>query len=492
VIRAVVFDLDGTLADTSSLATGRRVPSLLISGGVSEAGLEISPRHWAMSRDVSDIPATLLERGYCVAVATRAPLAYASTLLHLIDADYQILCSSCGAGLAKAEKLRQLCRRFDIFAHEMLYCGDLPEDRKIAEKAGVRFLDANSLHDSAILEKFPQLLNGRGRELATDGIKGKHESAIEYFQLFERISNQRFGPIPQSDVGLLERYLELAESSIGSAATRAAISAYLLSTFPALSCRRQLQHELFSNVGPIDRDALLQGQVINGRFGLVPRLITRRELRVDTQLREEYLSALRRVWPPLQGLTDPSLSAAACYDKDEIGKKLSVTKHYKRHNSPALRMSSGPDVMLEHIHFVSDLVASRLEPQAQRPLVPVPASAYSISQPGQFSVRLTRQVAATANRDIQPILRRVTDHYEVDPRILSERPQPLTVDLIEDQITTGTTIAKCREALKRSGIAVAGVYCYSANSRVLSNFARPGPVRIESRIQEILEEHVGD
>lgn len=64
MIKAVVFDLDGTLADTASLGGGRRSPSQLIIGGVSEVGVEVSPRPWAWSREVSDIPAILIERGY--------------------------------------------------------------------------------------------------------------------------------------------------------------------------------------------------------------------------------------------------------------------------------------------------------------------------------------------------------------------------------------------------------------------------------------------
>ena len=487
MIRAVVFDLDGTLADTSSLGTGRRAPSLLIDGGVSEVGIEVSPRPWAWSREVSDIPAILIERGYWLGVATRAPLAYASTLLHLIDTDYHILKASCGAGLAKVQTLVQLCRQFGIATHEMVYCGDLPEDKDIATKAGVSFLDARSLSDHAVLEKFPRLLNGRGEEPEWGLSIPAPSTAREHFLLFDYISRLKHGPISQSEIKLVEQYLERTGSSIETAASRAAISAHLLLYFPALPCRRQLQRELFSNVGPMDRGEIMQGDVAK-RFGLKPRLVTSRELREDTRLRDEYLSALQRVWPQLRGNQDPSLSAVACFDGDDayIGKMLGSAKDYKRHNAADGRMRSGPEVMLERIRFVSDLIASRLDPKASRPLVPVPASGYSDLQPGQFSIRVARQVADKSNRNLLPILRRVGDDYEVDPHFPRQH-LPLTVDLIEDQITTGGTVIKCREALEHEGIGVIGVYCYSANLRVLSNFARPNSVTIESRIEELLE-----
>ncbi len=487
MIQAVVFDLDGTLADTSSLGTGRRVPSLLIDGGVSEVGAEVWPRPWAWSQEVSDIPAILIERGYWVGVATRSPLAYASTLLHLINADYHVLKASCGAGLAKVETLVQLCRLFGIATHEMLYCGDLPEDKDIADKAGVSFLDARSLHDDAVLARFPRLLNGRGEELEWVLSIPTPSTAREHFLLFNYTSRLNLGPISQSEIKLVEQYLERIGSSTETGASRAAISAHLLLNFPALPCRRQLQQELFSNIGPIDRDEIMQGGVAQ-RFGLRPRLVTSRELREDTQLQEEYLSALLRVWPPLRGNLDPSLSAVACFDGDDayIGKMLGIAKDYKRHNAADRRMRSGPEVTLEPIRFVSDLIASRLDPKASRPLVPVPASEYSDLQPGQFSIRVARQVADISNRNLLPVLRRVGDHYEVDPHFPRQN-LPLTVDLIEDQITTGGTFIECREALEREGVRVIGVYCYSANERVLYNFSRPHSVTFESRIKDLIE-----
>ena len=493
MIKAVVFDLDGTLADTASLGGGRRIPSQLIIGGVSEAGVEVSPRPWAWSREVSDIPAILIERGYWVGVATRAPLAYASTLLHLIDADYHCLKASCGGGLAKAGTLVQLCREFGIAAHEMVYCGDLLEDRDIATQAGVSFLNADSLRDDAILEKFPRLLNGRGNMVKIDGgpKPSSNSNAGEHFLWFDYTSSLKVGPISQSELNSLDTYLQLVESSGESAETRAAMSADLLLKFPALPCRRQLQIELFSNVGPGDRDEILSGPD-RCRFGPRPRLITRRELRIDTELRDKFLSALLQVWQPIQGSPDQSISAAVCFDQDDwyIGKMLGRAKDYKRHNARDGRMRSGPEVLLEPVGFVSALIASRFDPHVSRPLVPIPSSGYSDHQPGQLSTRVARQVADLKHRELLPILRRLGDDYEVNPHFPREH-LPSNVDLIDDQITTGGTVNECREALEREGVRVSGVYCYSANLRVLSNFSRPDPVTIETRLQSLQDEHWG-
>jgi hypothetical protein len=491
VIRAVIFDLDGTLADTDSLGSGMRVPSQLISGGVSDVGFEVSPRRWNWNRDVSDIPAMLIERGYRVGIVTRAPLAYANTLLHLIDTEFEMLRASCGAGLAKVQALTDICSQLGIAPDEMVYCGDLTEDQDIARNAGVSFLHAKSLLDPAVLTGFPRLLMAVGEAVEIDGVSlPSPDSAMDYFLLFDYISKLKSGPISDSEVSFITRYLELIAVSSESDATRAAISADLLLRFPSLPCRRQLQFELFAHVGEIDRNEVLSPNHSN-RFGIRPRLITRRELRVDGQLRQEYFAALQRMWPSLRGSNDPHLTAVMCFDGDSLeGRILGDAKDYKKHQWTS-RMRSGPNVKLERVNFVSELVASRLDSVVTRPLVPVPASAYSDRQPGQFSNRMVRYIADLTGRAVWPIVNRIGDDYHVNPQMISGSIKPMTVDLIEDQVTHGDSISRCRVALEQAGIIVAGVYCYSANKRVLLDFDRPSSVSLMSRIEEAHKGHWG-
>lgn len=515
MIKAIVFDLDGTLANTAGLVSGRREPSLLISGGVNNFGVETSPRLWGWSQETSDIPATLIERGYHVGIATRAPLAYASTLLHLIGADYEVLKASCGAGVAKAKVLIELCDLFHVAPHQMIYCGDLPEDHEIAKSAGVAFLDASALRDPVVLQRFPPLILGSGEGEVNNSTWDEPDttspSAVDCYLEFEwRASDAGSGPLRQSEIELAGRCLHLApvqlyggglwdmypsptseQMGFGPSGSRAAISNSLLSKHPALPYRRQLQSELFSHSGPIDSGEVLSDALTN-RFGLLPQLVTRRELRTDSQLRWEYLSALRRIWPSLGGDADPSIMAVASYDEDGfLGSILGGAKHYRRHNSPDGRMRSGPEVMLDRIDFISDLIASRLQTKLERPIVPIPTSAYSDDQPGQFSIRVARRIADIAHRELVPVLRRVGDDYEVNTQFLSGSHKPTEVDLIEDQVTTGRTVSKCREVLGRAGISVINTYTYSANSRVLAKFEREETVTLHHRSDELMESHWG-
>jgi len=84
MISVVIFDLDETLAETGFLPPGRRTPSQLLSPG-------LGGRDWVTDQSIADLPGELICRGYSVAIATRAPQPYASTLIHLVGVDTQDL-----------------------------------------------------------------------------------------------------------------------------------------------------------------------------------------------------------------------------------------------------------------------------------------------------------------------------------------------------------------------------------------------------------------
>ena len=66
MIKAVVFDLDGTLANTTAIHGGRRTPWDLLSPGVAGEKAE----KWAFRQYVNDLPGELIQKGYRVGVAT--------------------------------------------------------------------------------------------------------------------------------------------------------------------------------------------------------------------------------------------------------------------------------------------------------------------------------------------------------------------------------------------------------------------------------------
>lgn len=507
MIRAVVFDLDGTLANTAGLANRRREPSMLLGGGVDAYGNEAGPRPWSFGQKVNDLPAVLIERGYRVAIATRAPLAYSLTLVHLLQIDYEVMRASCGAGLAKADTIKELAQNFGVEPSELLYCGDVEEDALIAQAAGCAFLPAGELAKDGILGKFPSLIHlpsdprvkWPGTSEPTPVEISDFNSAAEVYLALPGSTGWHPTVIP-----LIDRYLTLCDSApvVGSVEGfevfynnfgligkwRTAMALAILWWYPMLPQRRLVQFELLRHASEVDRDTLVYGWAKNQRFGIAPRYVTRRELRHDKNLRHEYLRAVERVWPTRRGERENRLSAAVVFDNDgSIGRILADTKNYRRHR-PGDRFRSGPEVQLERIDFVADLVACRIDETVKLPLVPIPSTAYALEQPGQISLRITHRVAELTDRQLIPVLRRRGEDIEVDPDGLAGLNGDRIVDLVDDQVTTGGTIDDAVAVLARSGVAVNSIYAFSANQRVLRRVVRP-PVETWSDRHQLLEEY---
>ena len=81
MIQVVVFDLDGTLADTAHITKKVRLPSHVLSlsrPGDSNSNLLM---HMDLKRQVH----WLINSGIKIYVITRAPKSYASTLIYLLS-----------------------------------------------------------------------------------------------------------------------------------------------------------------------------------------------------------------------------------------------------------------------------------------------------------------------------------------------------------------------------------------------------------------------
>lgn len=500
MIRAIVFDLDGTLANTADLGAGTRLPGILLGSGVDGYGAPIARQDWGWSREVSDVPARLIERGYRVAVATRAPLAYASTLLHLLGADYHVLRHSCGGGTAKHRTVTNLGTLFGVGSSEIAYCGDLDEDSEIARLAGASFIHARHLKDLSILERLQPVDAVQAASTASSPTHRFTSAAQCYATLVAETDGLQPRSITSNHDHLLRAYLQMVEvkpvPDLGESgepptttalthptpAYRAAMATRILSVYPNNPFRREFQVELFQHLGPLDAGSVLSGTSTN-RFGVGPQLITRRELMSDTGLKNLYLAALSRIWPPI-GNTTTSLSSVMCYDLDgNLGKILRTAKNYG--GELGTRYRSGPNVQLDYVTFVADLVASRMHADPPRPIVPVPSSAFSDEHPGQFSIRMAARVAELSNRLIVPLVIRRGDELAMNDQLLAGASLPSVVDLVDDQVTNGGSLASCRRVLAEAGVAVRKSYTYSANNRVLTGFSRPSAATLDDRLAEL-------
>lgn len=470
MIKAVIFDLDGTLADTAGVAAGRREPWHVLAPGFNGA------RDWRWNAEVSDIPGLLVARGYQVIVATRAPLAYASTLLHLIGVDSQGILSSFGAGVAKAEVLRKYVPTLGRTPDEVLYVGDAAEDPEIARLAGVRYADVSALHKGDLLRSLPPV------------------------QVLRRITSARCGSVPafargrfRADTGtvdaaatselLAESFREGIPNSAAhdralhqifqhpdiTRADRAALCYLSLLQHSGTAARRTLQHGLLAGIGPAhDRCVVHRDGPV---FQMLPELVTKAELRSDADLRRRYIGGLGKVFPAAAG----SLAVAGRRVPIQViqtyrvsfGDILRFTKDYG--GTYGTRFRSGRNVQLGHLDLVAAMTASALDPRDSTPIVAVPPSAWTEAQPGELSLRLAHEVARLTSREVRTALVRTGDELSID-----RSQQPGDVVLVEDQVTNGTTMANALRLLVDAGYRVRGAVSYSANDRFLIGIgARP-------------------
>lgn len=152
-VRLRVYDMDGTLANTENVADGRRLPFDLLSGSPMTSWFGNSgylpsiwpegdpnfglPRITRSGFNMSHAPAIDIVSGVPVALITRAPVAYASTLAGLLGLErYPIWASS---RLSRAEKLAALAKMFRVEPGAVVYVGDQNEDRQAADEAGCKF-----------------------------------------------------------------------------------------------------------------------------------------------------------------------------------------------------------------------------------------------------------------------------------------------------------------------------------------------------------------
>jgi len=142
MIRTIIFDLDGTLANTASLTAGRRLPSLVL--GICPPGTE--PTSLSFGAEVSQLPGRLIAGGYDVGILTASPSAYASTLLGLLNIDYQFLLPSAGKGDTREKNLASLINQRGALPREVLYIGDTEGDLETARNTGVHFEWPQWLH----------------------------------------------------------------------------------------------------------------------------------------------------------------------------------------------------------------------------------------------------------------------------------------------------------------------------------------------------------
>ncbi len=405
--RLYVFDLDGTLADTTRLPEGRRSPAMLLNTDPFDPGLDLDP--WAYVNDegvrVASLVGFLESIGHRVAIITRSPRSYASTLCGLLDIESTLVWPSTETD--RSDKLLKLAELAQVDPADSLYVGDEEGDAQAAYRAGFDFEWAQTIGNEFYLaEDLPELKHSP-RNVA--------EAARS---LFEN---------PQHE-------------------------------------REELQHYLANKVRPEHRFCLIPADRTNplsrGHFryvGVRPALFTRDE-RGD-----EYFTLLRNLFPKLAAPeVHPSVAENYYFvsyrkmnsreeDHDPLGDLMRRIKDYTS--------TSGPNVELGSLPFVAHVMAAHLAQRFARVenvhIDHVAPHPYSVERPGQVSSWLCWWAMSVASGIVEGesphhewMAWRSTPRDTPAPRHpVARKFMPGLGALLDDQRTRGTQL---RQHIERS------------------------------------------
>jgi hypothetical protein len=347
---------------------------------------------------VAGIPGFLESIGHRVAIITRSPRAYASTLCGLLDMESMRVWPSTNTG--RADKLRELARLDGVQIEDVVYVGDEDEDAQAAYEAGCDFYYAQALGDEFYpADDRPEL----GRSPRTVG-----EAAASLLENpeYERVEMQEF---------------------------------------------------LAANVRPEHRFCLVPSDTTNrelrGPFCYVgvQAALFRRDEHDET-----YFEFLRRMFPKIEAPEVHPEVAENYYfasyanhhandeSEDPLGNLMQRIKDYRGSTDRAR-----PNVELGSLRFVADVLAAHLAQRFARidrvNVDHVPPRPYTEEQPGQVSTWLCEWVAraAQAQLDNEWLMWRSVDR---GAPAVSHRGQKPYVEglsaLLDDQRTFGRQLRK--------------------------------------------------
>jgi len=476
VTRAVVFDLDGTVADTADLVGGnrRRVPADVLMLSPPGEGT----RELRFDDHRESIPGSLAALGYRVAIVTASPPAYASTLADLLNIDFERLLA--GGQCSKAEKLRQLADFWGIDPIDMCYVGDRYQDPNsddidAADEAGCEFIPAE---DIAVLRHLPRITtNTSGHDTASrsspDSPSGDRVPCPN-----PRCTNTasatlaRLGfrcPICRTNFRASPPLRPVGETG----GTRQVVDAFIgLKNNPGRQDRRELQTRFLTGVPQTARDCVIDRDLSEGRFQFPPWLLSKSEIRLDSELRALTMKAAARLFPVLPPRDGVPVDSLVPY-QDEHKALLQKLKDFTtkpRGSGSEVHQSLGylPALALAgHLHPVVE-ASRKAEIVTAVSLVPVPCREFSEAHPGQFSLRLAHRVARFLGIPLFPVF----DHGTGGPGITYKHSRLESVDkgselyehltaggfdmdpgaiVLDDQCTAGRSMRAAMESLEGEG-----------------------------------------
>ena len=135
-INILILDIDGTIAKTANLETPiRRTPHEILQYSPTE----YSKSPFLFREDLKLELSYAIQCGIKVVLSTRAPQAYASTLIQLLGIDFMECFPSSPEFGTPESKILYSQQQYDVPLNEILYLGDTSADEVSARIAGCKF-----------------------------------------------------------------------------------------------------------------------------------------------------------------------------------------------------------------------------------------------------------------------------------------------------------------------------------------------------------------
>jgi len=437
-LKVVVFDLDGTLADSANITLsirGVRSPYDVLS--LTPAMDSQKPLLYdnSMIYKIS----YLIQCGIHVYLITRAPKPYASTLAYLLGVDFCGLIPSNLTLTTVESKLAHISEITGADKSEMLYIGDLEDDQERARKFGCFFqyptwMRENVEKTDLISPWFDLCYHRIIKEGRVTGVAKNLESKYE-----ERL--RRHELITYS----LEQEYSFNES-------------YSLCDTNG----NVLLNDIFRV--PNDSEEVMK-PFVN------PHILTRYEYEIDDNLKYKIFDlivlaglASKRIEPPHTDgpdvLAEIELYASVKYWSESYGYKLwGLIKNWSQSKG------SGPKVHLHYIELVALGIAAGIYKQGLERdhsfLVPIPSTCISKEHPGQVSLRLSHRISQLTEIPLLNLIIKNEDEEFVPT--MKRYPFSKSIYLIDDQITSGKNARKCVEVLQKMGVTDIKIFAWSAS-----------------------------
>lgn len=421
-IEVLIFDLDGTLASTASLQTSlRRVPNDV---------LKFSPPVFIKSpflfREELKYELSLaLQCGVKVIIITKAPQSYASTLLQLLGLDFTECIAASSEFDSPENKIRHIQEKYQSPMSQILYLGDLSSDEVAALSAGCNF-------------EYPYWLNTE--EAESEALK---ESSM-YTALITEILEDENDNLEDFD-SKYSNYYQVRLENRDDLLAQAANGKIILEpdSLTLIDCETRLPIELQVFNNPIASQFTFKPAVN-------PDFMTRYEYESDYESLDKLINLVKSLFK-ITKLVPGNFNAT--YERFSGTEIRSFTPYIKTYLGDSLwhkcknwqnkEDGSGPEVHLHILELVAIIMSSFLTEHAI--LIPVPSTKYSQKKPGEISRRLTYRICQLRGLNYLDIIKR-----DSSGAIIVEQSEFIVGGdywLVDDQLTNGTTIEECLDAL---------------------------------------------